>query len=87
MKTDKKPGRPTAITLRILPARNGAYEVRDQDGKLLGISQNYMMAVWTAVAAAEETSKSGIEARVVASRGGKDFEEFVAKPVREVPSA
>jgi hypothetical protein len=76
---DLKQSVPT-ITLRVQATFRGGFAVRDDSGKLLGASQNQMMAVWAAVTAAEEISKAGAEVRVVSTRDGKDVEEFVASP-------
>ena len=46
----------------------------------MGTSQNEMMAVWSAVAVAEEIAKAGSLVRVVVLREGKETEEFVTKP-------
>jgi hypothetical protein len=86
METNVHPGPLFAINLRVQAGRDGAFDVCDQNGKVLGTSQNEMMAVWTAVAVAEEISKSGSEVTVIAKRRGEDIIEFVAKPVGKVPS-
>jgi transketolase C-terminal domain/subunit len=66
-----------AITLRI--RKIGAhFEVRNGDD-LLGTSGNEMLAIWSAVFAAEEIAKSGCDVRVVAVRDGRDIEEFCAR--------
>jgi hypothetical protein len=69
----------TSVTLRITPTAGGRFEVR-QGERLLGTSQNEMMALWSAVAAAEHLAKSGQTVRAVASREGQEVEEFVASP-------
>ena len=66
-------------TLRVQLGAHGRFEVREGK-RLLGTSQNEMMAVWTAIAAAEEMTKSGGTVRVVARREGEEVEEFVARP-------
>ena len=68
-------------TLRVQPVPSGRFEVRDGD-RLLGTSQNEMMAVWSAVGAAEQLAKSGQTVRVVVGRDGDDSVEFVASPSR-----
>ncbi len=69
----------TQVTLRVQPMPDGRFEVRHGD-RLLGTSQNEMMAVWSAVSAAEQMAKSGRTVRVVLSQQGRDTEEFVASP-------
>ena len=71
----------TPATLRVQSVSSGRFEVRDGD-RLLGTSQNEMMAVWSAVGAAEQMAKSGQTARVVVGRQGDDSEAFVASPSR-----
>ena len=68
-----------SVTLRVQAVPSGRFEIR-QDDRLLGTSQNEMMAVWSAVAAAEQMAKSGRTVRVVARREGRDIEQFVARP-------
>jgi hypothetical protein len=73
-------GRKSAFkTLRVEQGAHGRYEVRDGK-RLLGTSQNEMMAIWSAVAAAEEMTKSGRTVRVVADHDGHEIEEFIARP-------
>jgi hypothetical protein len=71
--------RARVITLFVRPLSNGRFEILEGQ-QLLGTSQNEMMAVWSAVAAAEEIAKAGRMVRVVALREGKETEEFVTKP-------
>lgn len=66
-------------TLRVQPGEHGRFEVRDGK-RLLGTSQDEIMAVWTAVTVAEEMTKSGRTVRVVTRRKGDEVEEFVARP-------
>lgn len=66
------------LTLRVRPLPDGRFEVRDGD-RVLGTSQNEMMAVWSAVSAAEEMSRSVGMVRVVSIRDGVEVEEFVAR--------
>jgi hypothetical protein len=66
-------------TLRVQSVPSGRFEVRDGD-RLLGSSQNEMMAVWSAVGAAEQMAKSGQAARVVVGPDGNDSEAFVTSP-------
>jgi hypothetical protein len=70
---------PTGVTLRVQLVQSGRFEIRYGD-RLLGTSQNEMMAVWSAVAAAEQMAKSGQTVRVIARREGRDIEQFVARP-------
>ena len=73
-------GRKSALkTLRVQPGALGRYEVRDGQ-RLLGTSQNELMAIWSAVSAAEEMTRSGRTVRVVAVHDGNEVEEFVARP-------
>lgn len=67
------------MTLFVRPLNDGRFEIREGE-RLLGTSQNEMMAVWSAVAAAEEIAKAGGVVRVVALREGEETEEFVTKP-------
>ena len=67
------------MTLLVRPLSNGRFEIREGE-HLLGTSQNEMMAVWSAVAVAEEIAKAGSMVRVVALRKGTETEEFVTKP-------
>jgi hypothetical protein len=77
----RRPVQPALLlTLRVHPAGKERFEVCSDDGKILGTSQNEMMAIWTAVFAAEEISKSGSVVRVVSERAGREVEEFVATP-------
>jgi hypothetical protein len=71
--------RTPAMTLLIRPLGNGRFEIREGE-HLLGTSQNEMMAVWSAVAVAEEIAKAGSLVRVVVLREGKETEEFVTTP-------
>jgi hypothetical protein len=66
------------ITLRIHPVLGGRVEILDGD-RVIGTSQNEMMAVWSAVTFAEELAKSGKTVRVISFRNGKEFEEHLAK--------
>jgi hypothetical protein len=72
-------------TLRVAPIveRRGYFQVVDDENRILGTSKNEMMAIWAAVIAAEEISKSGCSVRVVAFRHGKYVEEFVARPPQQ----
>ena len=72
--------RKTALkTLRIQLGPSGRFEVRDGN-RVLGTSQNEIMAIWTAVGVAEEITKSGRIVRVVVQREGVEVEEFLARP-------
>ena len=77
MKAASKPQ--TVTTLGVYGIPHGLFEVRD--GLLvLGTSQNEMMAVWSAVTAAELMAKSGQTVRVVRFNDDDEIEEFVARP-------
>lgn len=67
-----------AITLRIDARVDGRFQVRNGD-LILGTSHNEMLAVWTAVMAADELAKLGNTVRVVRSAQGRDIEEYVAR--------
>ena len=67
------------VTLRVQPLPSGRFEVRHGD-RLLGTSQNEMMALWSAVGAAEQMAQSGQTIRVIVRREDGDTEEFVARP-------
>ena len=71
--------RTPAMTLLIRPLGNGRFEIREGE-HLLGTSQNEMMAVWSAVTAAELMAKSGQTVRVVRFQDEIEIEEFVATP-------
>jgi hypothetical protein len=72
-----------AITLRIHARADGRFQVRDGDF-IFGTSQNEMLAVWTAVMAADELAKSGSTVRVVRNAQGRDIEEYVARGRRRI---
>ena len=79
-------GRKSALkTLRVQPGAHGRYEVRD-GSRLLGTSQNELMAIWSAVSAAEAMTRLGRTVRVVADHDGFEVEEFVARPADPEPS-
>ena len=59
------------VTLRVQPLPSGRFEVRHGD-RLLGTSQNEMMALWSAVGAAEQMARSGQTVRVVLYQQGGD---------------
>lgn len=67
------------VTLRVQPLPSGRFEIRHGD-RLLGTSQNEMMALWSAVEAAEQMARSGQTVRVVLRQQGGDTEAFVARP-------
>ena len=77
MKAATKPQ--TVTTLRVYGIPHGLFEVRD-GLVVLGTSQNEMMAVWSAVTAAELMAKSGQTVRVVRFQDEIEIEEFVATP-------
>ncbi len=66
-----------AITLRIQARADGRFQVRNGD-LVLGTSHNEMLAVWTAVIAADQLAKLGNTVRVVRSTAGRDIEEYTA---------
>jgi len=66
------------ITLRIHVRADGRFQVRNGD-LVLGTSHNEMLAVWTAVMAADELAKLGNTVRVVRNAAGRDVEEYVAR--------
>lgn len=70
----------TLPTLRVCSRGLTQFDVFDQDGRLVGTSRNEMQAIWNAVTAAEELSKSGVTVRVVTARASGDVEQFVARP-------
>jgi hypothetical protein len=72
-------------TLRIQLGECGRYEVRD-GRRLLGTSENELMAIWSAVSVAEEMTKAGRTVRVVADHNGLEVEEFIARPADPEPS-
>jgi hypothetical protein len=41
------------LTLQVQPAGEERFGVRSDDGRILGTARNEMMAIWTAVFAAE----------------------------------
>lgn len=70
----------TLPTLRICSRGLTEFDVFDQNGRLVGTSRNEMQAIWSAVAAAEELSQTGVCVRVVTARETGDVEQFVARP-------
>ena len=80
--SDNRPGG-RAITLRIHAQADGRFQVRDGD-LVFGMSHNEMLAVWTAVMAADELAKLGHTVRVVRSTRGRDVEEYVVRGQRLV---
>jgi hypothetical protein len=79
---DSKPGE-RAITLRIHAQPDGRFQVRDGDS-IFGTSHNEMLAVWTAVMAADELAKLGHTVRVVRTARGKEIEEYVVQGRRRI---
>ena len=75
---------PKTATLRVHHSING-YEVHSGE-ETLGYSNNEVMAIWSAVVAAEEIATLGFTVRVINQRGGRDIEEFVAQPPRRQPA-
>ncbi len=74
---DHRPG-DRAITLRIHAQADGRFQVRDGEF-VFGTSHNEMLAVWTAVMAADELAKAGHTVRVVRNSRGREIEEYVAR--------
>jgi len=72
-----------AITLRIHAQIDGRFQVRDCDF-IFGTSQNEMLAVWTAVMAADELAKAGHMVRVVRNSRGREIEEYMVRGRRPV---
>ncbi len=72
-----------AITLRIHAQADGRFQVRDGDF-IFGTSQNEMLAVWTAVMAADELAKAGHTVRVVRNSRGREVEEYVVRGRRPI---
>jgi|1185.fasta_scaffold63790_1 hypothetical protein len=70
-----------AITLRIHARADGHLQVRNGD-LMLGTSHNEMLAVRTAVMAADELAKLGNTVRVVRNAAGRDIEEYIARARR-----
>lgn len=70
----------TLPTLRVCSRGLTAFDVFDQEGRLVGSAHNEMLAIWSAVTAAEEISRSGVTVRVVMARESGDIEQFVARP-------
>jgi hypothetical protein len=70
-----------AITLRIHARADGHFQVRNGD-LILGTSHNEMLAVRTAVMAADEVAKLGNTVRVVRNAAGRDIEEYIARARR-----
>ena len=65
----------TVTTLSVRRGSQGRFEVSD-GSKLLGTSQNELMAVWSAVGFAEDMAKSGHKIRVVRLISGVEIEEW-----------
>ncbi len=70
---------PRPITLCVHRAAEGMFEVRNR-ARLLGTFSSELLALCTAVAAAESLAKYGSAVQVVAVRGGEEFAEFAAVP-------
>lgn len=70
----------TLPTLRVCSRGRSAFDVFDEHGTLVGSAHNEMQAIWSAVTAAEEMSRSGVTVRVVTARDSGDIEQFVARP-------
>jgi hypothetical protein len=70
---------PWPVTLRVHRAAEGMFEIRDRT-RLLGTFSSELVALWTAVEAAESLAKYGSVVQVVAVRGGEEFAEFAAVP-------
>jgi hypothetical protein len=71
-----------AITLRIHARADGHFQVRNGD-LILGTSHNEMLAVWTAVTAADELAELENTVRVVRNAAGRDIEEYIARARRQ----
>ena len=74
-------------TLKIQPGAAGRFEVCE-GGRILGTSQNEMMAVWTAVALATKLAADGRGVRVVRLHEGGEIEEFITGcELKDVPKS
>lgn len=78
---------PPLPTLRVCPRGQTLFDVFDPDNRLLGSCRSEMLAVWNAVTAAEEMSRSGMAVRVVTVGETGDVEQFVARPRLQGPPA
>jgi len=72
----------TTRILRVRPAGIGVFEVRDDDGELLGTAADEVKAIWSAVVSADLMSERGFRVRVLSKRGEKFLEEYVSEPFR-----
>jgi hypothetical protein len=70
----------TTRILRVRPAGMGVFEVRDDDGALLGTSPDEVKAIWSAVISADLMSERGYRVRVLSKRGEDFLEEYVSEP-------
>ena len=70
----------TTRILRVRPAGRGVFEVRDDDGGLLGTSPDEIKAIWSAVISAALMSERGYRVRVLSKRGEDFLEEYVSEP-------
>jgi hypothetical protein len=66
------------ITLRIHAHADGIFQVRNGE-LVVGTSHNEMLAVWTAVMAADELARLGHAVRVVRTSHGRDVEEYMIR--------
>ena len=66
------------ITLRIHARPDGIFQVRNGE-LVVGTSHNEMLAVWTAVMAADELARLGHAVRVVRTSHGRDVEEYMIR--------
>ena len=64
---------------RVTSPERGRFEVRDDEDALLGISNDEVKAIWSAVLAANLVSERGYHVRVLVKRGDTFVEEYVAK--------
>lgn len=72
----------TTRILRVRPAGMGIFEVRDDDGGLLGTAPDEVKAIWSAVISADLMSERGYRVRVLSKRGENFLEEYVSTPSR-----
>jgi len=66
--------------LRVEAIGRDAFEVRDDNGDLLGTATDEIKAIWSAVLAADLVSERGYRVRVLVKRGDAFVEEYIAKP-------
>ena len=69
------------LTIRVERGVSGTFKAT-LDGRELGSSRSEVSALWAAVTAAEGMAKKNVSVRVVAIRGGREIQEFIADELK-----